>query len=163
MDIKHKAWMIEEAERFCKASEILWSQPNLSVQAQLYASLSLEILFKSFGAEIAKDDGEIYEKYQAKRGHDLITLADELPSKIKNIFGVSQPTSENQPKTSTRILLERYRVTFLEDRYMYEARGNRPCQTQALTKLSRSLIDKTITLYKETNCSDPFIENYPNV
>lgn len=162
MKINHRPWMLEEAHRYCLAAEVLSENIALGRQAQINAALALEILMKSFVAQVVSHKGEYYEQYKSEHCHNLVKLAGRLPEAVKRRFGLS--INEGEPKTSSRRTLERYADTFINDRYIYEAckegTSPRPGYSPRLIELARTLIDETIKIYKETGCNDPWINSY---
>jgi len=164
MDVVHKAWMVEEASRYCLAAELLAAHPNLHRQAQINAALSIEMLLKSFISQSDQHEGEVYETYKSKRGHDLKKLANKLPIEVCSRFGISQ-SKDGIPTTKSRRLIERYANTFIEDRYIYESPKSevRPGYSPEFIKLARTLINYTIDIYIETGCTDPWVSKYKSV
>ncbi len=120
MKIKHIPWMLETAYRYLMAAETLIDNPMLGRQAQTNAALAIEILFKSFSAEITLNKGEDFEQYSSTFGHDLIDLIDELPKEVQHTMGLSCSKDSEEPLTNARRMLERYRSIFMDDRYIYE-------------------------------------------
>ncbi|WP_210442216.1 hypothetical protein [Vibrio crassostreae] len=161
MQIEHREWMVETAEKYCTAAELLAKQTNLCRQAQINAALSIEILLKSYLARIAEYEGEVYETYTSKRGHNLAKLADMLPVEVRSYLDLNE-SQNGFPASSTRQCVERYANTFIEDRYIYESSRNRfrPGFSISLVHTARTLVDKTIDLYLATGSDDPWINNF---
>ncbi|GIU16385.1 hypothetical protein TUM4261_34830 [Shewanella sp. c952] len=164
MEIVHRAWMVEEANRYCLAAELLATHNYLHRQAQINAALSIEMLLKSFISKSDQHEGEVCETYNSKRGHDLNKLANKLPTEVCSRFGIS-PTKDGIPATKSRRLIERYANTFIEDRYIYESPKDkvRPGYSVEFIKLARNLINNTIEVYIETGCTDPWVSEYKSV
>ncbi|AZQ85097.1 hypothetical protein EKO29_14570 [Colwellia sp. Arc7-635] len=150
--------MVETAYKYYRAAQLLWSTDfQISI---VNAALSIEILFKSFNAEIVANDGKINEKYRfndkilpkKSNKHDLMVLYNALPDDVKSLFH----------DNFTLDILEKYRRTFVEDRYMYED-GARSGATGAIIDIAGKLILMTVNLYRERSNNDPWITNYPNV
>jgi hypothetical protein len=165
MEIVHRAWMLEEADRYCLAAETLALKKNLDRQAQVNAALSIEILLKSFLAETDLYKGEVHETYNSVFGHDLVVLADKAPSDIRSILGLMASTA-GVPLTRSRRYIEQYRKTFFEDRYIYESLKDkegdvkqRPAYSSEFISVARSLIDKTINIYIDTGSNDPWVNS----
>ncbi|CCN71979.1 hypothetical protein [Vibrio nigripulchritudo] len=161
MQIEHRGWMVETAEKYCTAAELLAKENNLCRQAQINAALSIEILLKSYLSRTKEYEGEIYETYQSKREHNLVKLADMLPVEVRSYLDLSEPQN-GYPKSGTRRCIERYAKTFTEERYIYESSKNklRPGFSTSLTRTARILIDKTISLYISTGSDDPWIKSF---
>ncbi len=167
MDVVFKEWMVETAERYCSAAELLSREKNLSRQAQINAALSIEILLKSYLAVTDLHEGEVFETYKANLGHDLIELADKIPSEIRSYLEIGD-SIEGAPTTRTRRYIDTYRNTFYEDRYIYETlrdrtRNNevkkRTVYSPEFIKVARRLIDKTILLYIDMGSDDLWINS----
>ena len=168
MIIAHKTWMVEEANRYCSAAEILSTHDYLGRQAQINAALSIEILLKSFSANVDLYEGQQHETYLPVREHNLTILADKIPEEIRKKLELASPTEKGEPKTRTRRYIERYATTFFHERYIYESPREgkenaklrcHPGYTDEFIKVVRDLINKTIQLYQETDCKDPWILN----
>ena len=122
------------------------------------SALSLEIMLKSFNAEVSTNLGKINETYapnsKVKRlrhgkAHDLVCLHDLIdPVFQKYLF------SESDVETLTK-----YRSVFTSDRYGYEAAA-KGVHTDCLEKLAGATLCKIVFLYKKFGCTDPFIVNF---
>ena len=151
-------FMVETAYQYYRASQLLWSQCfKVSI---VNAALSIEILLKSFNAAVVANEGALNEKYKFNEKvlpdktnkHDLVELFDALPADVKNKFSNS----------FVQDMLEKYRYTFIHDRYMYEPSA-RSGATTSLIDIAGELIKKTVAIYVARECTDPWIQNYPNV
>ncbi|MEI5639616.1 MULTISPECIES: hypothetical protein [unclassified Pseudoalteromonas] len=150
--------MIETSYAYLLSSKLMW-QHNITVSI-VHAALSLEILFKSFHAEVSGNEGQINEKYKLKTDgilkgngkHDLLSLYDSLPKDIKRLF----------ESDFTRDMLTKYRKVFVDSRYVYE-RGAISGGSDALASIADKLIRKTVEIYKQRGCDDIWITQYPNV
>jgi hypothetical protein len=150
--------MLEASYLYNKASQLMWSH-SISISI-VNAALSLEILFKSFHAQVTGNENELNEKYsfnskvlnKGENPHDLLHLFNALPENIKSQFNSS----------FTVDILTKYRSTFVGERYIYElsAIGG---GTGALMDIANRLIDKTVQIYRKRGCTDPWVVNYPNV
>ena len=152
--------MVETAYMYFKAAKILYPVGKLEQVAVINAALSLEILFKSYNSSTSSNEGELNEKYNFQKGkhknigngHNLIQLYGLLPNEIKAKFD----------DDFTVDMLEKYKDTFITDRYFYEKNSSRSYST-ILIGLAERFITETVTLYKEKGCDDLWIVNYPNV
>ena len=151
-------YMVETAYKYYRAAQSLWSQDfQISI---VNAALSIEILLKSFNAEVVANDGKINEKYRFNNNvipkgsnkHDLVVLYNALPKEVRSLFH----------DNFTLDMLEKYRKTFVDDRYMYEE-GARSGATGALLDIAGKFIAMTVNIYKERSCNDLWIVNYPKV
>jgi hypothetical protein len=82
-------------------------------------------------------------------GHDLSLLFDELPEKLQR--HLSSPFE--------REMIARYRNFFKDSRYGYENSAASGYST-TLHSIARSMINKTVTLYKKRGCTDPWIKYF---
>jgi hypothetical protein len=167
MDVVFREWMVETAERYCSAAELLSREKNLNRQAQINAALSIEILLKSYLAATNLHEGEVFETYKSEFGHDLIELADKIPSDIRNYLEIGD-SIEGAPTTRTRRYIDTYRNSFCEDRYIYETLRDktrsfevkkRMNYSSEFIKVARRLIDKTISVYIDMGSDDPWINS----
>ncbi|MCG7538981.1 hypothetical protein [Pseudoalteromonas sp. OF7H-1] len=150
--------MIETSYAYLLSSKLMW-QHNITVSI-VHAALSLEILFKSFHAEVSGNEGQINEKYKLKTDgilkgkdkHDLLSLYDSLPTDIKRLF----------ESDFTRDMLTKYRKVFVDSRYVYE-RDAISGGSDALASIADMLIRKTVEIYRQRGCDDIWITQYPNV
>lgn len=152
--------MIEDAHKFCLAAEILVRERNMMKVSQINAALSIEILLKSFFSVVSEYPGKVYATYEfnkkaatkVKDSHNLMQLAESLPPKLKARLITD----------SVKWQLESYQTTFTKDRYGYEPNADRGSSTIP-TELARELINEVVKIYKEVECTDPWIQRYPNV
>jgi hypothetical protein len=155
-------WMIEEAYRYYKASEILHNSHNMESVAQINAALSIEILFKSFHVEITESEGLVDERYKFKKTstvcksvkdtHDLFKLYESLPDEIGQM--IWSPTRED--------ILLKYRDVFVKSRYKYE-KDSMTGYSALLSKHAGELVDSVTKYYQREGCDDLWIQAYPNV
>lgn len=151
-------YMVESAFRYYRAAQSLWVVE--SGIALVNAAISIEILLKSYNSEIAGNEEKINQKYRFKsaclkkgeNSHNLIHLFNALPLDAKAIF--------NEPYIEE--LLEKYKTTFVSERYVYEP-NTRGGGSTALIDLANILVQRTVSLYKEHGCEDSWVVNYPNV
>lgn len=152
--------MIEDAYKFCLASEILAYERNMMKVSQINAALSVEILLKSYFSVVSEYPDKVYATYKFNKkaatkvtdSHNLTQLAESLPPKIK-VRLITDPVKWQ---------LEAYQTTFITNRYGYEPKGDSGAST-ILSELARELINETVKIYKEVDCNDPWIQHYPNV
>lgn len=161
MNTHQAPFMIETAYYYLRAAKILWRERNNMQQVSLInAAIGIEILLKSFQSTPIDNAnvGTIAENYnfpiKAKpyEKHNLKFLAQGIDSYLYKKLNIK--IHENT--------LERYDNYFVASRYSYES--------TAMASYDSSLIDagieilqKTISWYKETKSSDPWIFNYPNI
>jgi len=144
-------WALEMADKYCQVAEASWQIDGLVSSTN--AALSLEILLKSFLLEPTKNIGKLNQRYKMSKkvgdGHDLSLLFDELPEKLKR--HLSSPFE--------REMIARYRNFFKDSRYGYENSAASGYST-TLHSIARSMINKTVTLYKKRGCTDPWIKYF---
>lgn len=155
--MEFRVWMIESSSEYIKGSRILWNH-ELLLPAWIDAGIGLEILLKSFLAEVDGPVGGIGEQYKfdAKKrktnGHDLLALFDAIdPAVINQLrFGPYRD-----------YFLENLRTPFLDRRYPYEREAASGI-TSVITDIAEEMLDKVIRAYKALGCTDPWIQAYPN-
>jgi hypothetical protein len=125
---------------------------------EVMCALAIEILLKSFHAEVTGNHGKLNETYGFKksetlsgkaRAHDLKVLYDALPEKIKQYLFNSGDLN----------ILESDKDLFTLSRYSYES-GAKSSHSNGIIKLAACCICKVIFLYKQLGCTDPFIKHF---
>lgn len=143
--------------------EIAWDYYILAISHQKnyltlsLCCLSLEIILKSFNAEVADNEGKLNEKYRqnkkvrslGKKAHDLISLL-EIIEKDHRDYLFSRSEVE---------ILESHRNFFTTSRYGYEKSVSH-INHHEIKKLTASTLCKIIFLYQQKGCSDPFIQQF---
>lgn len=158
--MEFRPWMIEASHDYLKASRLLWKN-RLSVPSLTTAAIGVEILFKSFLAEVDGLSGGIGEKYRFKKethkignsGHNLLDLFNAIPDDIKSDLNLYQ---------YAEYFRDYYQKPFVDDRYPYEKTAS-GSYSEILTDIGEEMLSKVISYYKEKKCDDPWIEKYPNV
>lgn len=126
---------------------------RMAIQCILSA-LAIEVILKSFNAEVAGNHGLLNETYKFDRSllpkksasHDLVVLADALsPSVRKYLFD----------KHDLQVI-EENRSIFTSSRYVYEQTAN-TIHFDDIIKLAAKTLCNVIYLYKKQGCDDPFI------
>jgi hypothetical protein len=151
-DIEFRPYMIENAYDYYMTCMTTTHQ-RMSVQSVICA-LSIEILLKSFHASITDNKNKLNETYSFNKNvlsknenaHDLVCLCNALPNEIKSYLF---DALDIKTLTDNRYL-------FTSSRYAYEENSIKTFN-DGIMKLAASLICKTIYLYKENGCRDPFI------
>jgi hypothetical protein len=105
--MEFRAWMVEVAFSYIRASRVLW-QNNLTTPSMMNVAVGLEILFKSFRAQLDGPPGGIGEQYQAEKGHNLLQLFDAIPEDIRDWFGWHTKRVYFDNKVATLFVLARY-------------------------------------------------------
>lgn len=149
-----KPWMIEASYEYMKTARLAFDN-NLILPSFINASLSIEILFKSFTSEICGDPGGIGETYSFNRkavgikghGHDLLQLFDAIPSVTIDELGFIK----------YREFFEKYYTEpFVVARYPYE--GTAPgTYSDHIIEIAEEMIQRTIKHYQSSGCDDPWI------
>ena len=161
-DIELAPWMVEEAYKYAKAAQVLYGERNLANIAQTNAVLSIEISLKSL---LAKNTHYIGRAHQNSRfdkskmhsknlnSHDLVDLYDSIDSDLKKGLFVG----------SEFCVIQRYRKSFVDDRYRYEFQKNRPAINYSLGEISMNLVERVVKIYLLYGSEDPWINAYPNI
>ncbi|HCG9220002.1 hypothetical protein HJ177_20670 [Vibrio parahaemolyticus] len=143
--IKHRPEMLEVAFNYhtmCSRS----ARRDLYCVHSVMSGLALEIILKSFNSEEVDRQSQFKASYKSKRGHDLVSLLNNIPNSFKNYL-FSDLDLE---------IIEQYRDVFTKDRYLYEidAKGK---STNCLIKLVGRTIYKMMDIYRYQGSDDPFI------
>jgi len=154
-----RPWMIETSHDYLKASRLLWAN-RLPVPSLATAAIGVEILIKSFLVEVDGLSGGIGEMYRfdknaynIKDGHNLLELFDAIPHNIKTDLNLYK---------YREYIHDFYQRPFVKDRYPYEKSASGG-YTDVLTDIGEEMLSIVIEFYKENQCNDPWIENYPNI
>lgn len=167
--------MIEVAWKYCRAglADAERNGPDMATQA--LGTLAIEIVFKSYNAVVTANDGTLNERYAfdtnalqqtmsadstAKSGrtsrtnrtidkHNLRRLADALPPAIKAYL--LNKADDNS--------ISEHQDSFKQCRYYYE-RTVPATYDDTMIRLAVALICKTVYLYQQQGCTDPFIRTF---
>lgn len=157
--MENRPWMIEVSHDYIKASRLLWRN-NLSVPSLVTAALGVEILFKSFLAEVDGPSGGLGEMYRFDKktygindGHNLLELFDAIPDDIK---------SDLKLHKYREMINDYYQRPFVDERYSYEKSASGG-YTDILTDIGEEILGIVIDAYQNNGCNDPWINKYPNV
>lgn len=150
--VEFRPHMLEVAWNYCQL--VLRSGQQWGMIEQALASLSIEIVLKSFNAVVVGNVGELNETYQfqvpsgakVSNKHNLVALAGLLRSDLRQFL--IEPLDEE--------VLEENQDAFSDSRYYYEASAPKSSSDSAM-KLAVKLICKTLYLYKQRGCTDPFV------
>ena len=115
--------------------------------------LAIEIILKSFNAEVINNCGKTNEQYRPnkkirslKNAHDLIGLLEAMEQEYRDFL-----FDDNDEE-----VLRIHRGFFCSTQYGYESTAS-IYWSDAISKLALMTICKTIYLYKEKKCLDEFI------
>lgn len=150
--VDFRPFTLEVAWDYCKT--VLSSEHQQGMIMQTIGALAIEIVLKSFNANVSGNAGQLNETYEFNRialprgsdPHSLKDLASILRSDIRSYLLDeldAETISEND-------------LTFKISRYSYERSAPLWSSDSAL-KLAVSLIFKSIYLYKQRGCTDPFV------
>ena len=147
--------MIETAWNYCQL--VLASRFQNGMIEQTLATLSIEIVLKSFNSVVAANAGQLNEKYvfrlppdrKATNKHNLVTLVDFLPADVRSYL--IDPQDHD--------VIHEHQDTFSDSRYFYEPTSP-DFSTDAPMKLAVKMICKTVLLYQTNGCTDPFIVSF---
>lgn len=121
-------------------------------------ALAIEVLLKSFNADVTSNQGRLDETYRFnKKGslapnanaHDLMVLYNSLPPEIQMYLFDKEDIDT----------LESNKDLFTSGRYTYEVNANQT-HSDDLIKLAASLVCKIVYLYSKRGCQDPFIIHF---
>lgn len=119
------------------------------------AAIGLEILFKSFHAEVDGSPGGIGEHYKVDRGlgHNLLRLFDAIPTEILEDFDLHIYREYFEGSTANLFVLARY---------PYEKQGI-DGGSEAIVEIAEEIFDRVMREYKAGECNDPWIVAFPNI
>lgn len=151
--VDFRPYMLEVAWNYCQL--VLESSLQRGMIEQTLAALAIEIVLKSYNSVVIDNAGELNETYQFQvsassqklfNKHDLVALATLLREDIRQYL--IEPLDEE--------VLQEHRNAFSNSRYFYEPTAPK-FSSDAAMKLAVKLICKTLFLYKQRGCGDPFV------
>ncbi|WP_180129631.1 hypothetical protein [Rhodoferax sp. BLA1] len=150
--VDFRPYMVEVAWNYCQL--VLGSTLKRGMIEQTLAALAIEIVLKSYNAVVVDNVGELNETYQfqlpagakVSNKHNLVALAGLLRTDLRQFL--IEPLDEAE--------LEENQDAFSNSRYYYEASAPTSSSDSAM-KLAIKLICKTLFLYKQRGCTDPFV------
>lgn len=148
-------WMLESASNYLRAATFLERQANLGSVAMVNSAIAIEIILKSFSAEVVRNMriGTIGEQYKINgRLHSLYSLSEKIDRETYNALGF-----ERFKETFIK-----YDSVFMTARYPYEANAHTGFNS-ALTQVGIEIFNETIGWYKRTGNADQWVQDYPNV
>ncbi|WP_299661948.1 hypothetical protein [uncultured Psychromonas sp.] len=164
-------WVVEESYKYYISSVKV---RDLGYVSDVLAALSIEIIFKSYLCKeiqvnqgvTYKFDSKLLNKEYKEEGtssfHDLFLLAKSLPEEVQFLLFKDSDKGSDKDRFSDFLILKERRNTFSSSRYLYESK-NKTGSSTILSNLALEYIEKTISLYKEKECDDWWIKNYPEV
>ncbi len=151
-EITFRPYMIECGFDYYMVAEKSEHQ-RMEIQCVMSA-LAIEVLLKSFNAEVSGNHGQLNETYKFSRSslpkntdpHDLVVLTEALPPSLREyLFDHSDLR-----------VINKNRSIFKRSRYVYEQSAN-TVYFNDIIKLAAKTLCHVIYLYKERGCKDPFI------
>lgn len=150
--VDFRPYMVEVAWNYCQL--VLGSTLKRGLIEQTLAALAIEIVLKSYNAVVVGNVGELNETYhfqlpvgaKVSNKHNLVALAGLLRADLRQFL--IEPLDE--------VVLEENQNAFSNSRYYYEASAP-TFSTDCAMKLAIKLICKTLFLYKQRGCNDPFV------
>ena len=156
MSASQAPFMLETAYYYLRAAKILLREPKMEFVAQINGALGTEILLKSFRSVPEENDkkGTLAEEYKFIDGrmHKLTALASSIDEKLCRKLKIDQHKQT----------IQRYDDYFINSRYHYEKNVTHGYDGMIIVA-GIEIFRETIAWYKETNSSDPWIINYPNI
>jgi hypothetical protein len=150
--IEFRPFMVETAYDYLKT--VTTSKHERGFIRETLGALAIEIILKSYMAKANGNFQQLDERYEIKRirnsdFHNLKCLAENLPPIIKSYL---------LDKEDEKVI-GLHQDTFKNSRYCYEK--NAPnFYSDAPICLAAKLICKTIYVYQEQGCNDPFITSF---
>ncbi|WP_374537965.1 hypothetical protein [Chitinimonas taiwanensis] len=155
--VDFRAPMVEVAWNYCQL--VIGSSFQRGMIEQTLAALAIEITLKSYNAVAVGNIGKLNETYQfqlpqgfklpPKDRHNLVALAGLLRADLRHYL--IEPLDED--------VLEANKDAFSDSRYSYEPDAPKSFSNSAM-KLAIKLICKTVYLYKQRGCTDPFVSTF---
>lgn len=153
--VEFRPHMVEVAWNYCQL--VLASNFHRGMIQQTLAALAIEIVLKSYNSVAVSNIGELNETYQFQvpsgakisNKHNLVLLANLLRTDVRNYL--VEPLDEE-------VLLE-HQDAFSNSRYYYEHSAPKS-STDLAMKLAVKLICKTVVLYRQRGCIDPFVMQF---
>lgn len=150
--VDFRPYMVEVAWNYCDL--VLRSTLQRGMIEQTLAALAIEIVLKSYNAVVVDNVGELNETYRfqlppgakVSNKHNLVVLAKLLRADLREFL--IEPLDE--------AVLEENQDAFSNSRYYYEASAPKSSSDSAM-KLAIKLVCKTLLLYKQRGCTDPFV------
>ncbi len=150
--VEFRPYMVEVAWNYCQL--VLGSALQRGMIEQTLAALAIEIVLKSYNAVVVGNVGEVNETYQFQvpagvkisNKHNLVALSGLLRNDLRQFL--IEPADEE--------VLEENQDAFSNSRYYYEASAPKSSSDSTM-KLAVKLICKTLYLYKQRGCCDPFV------
>lgn len=137
-------WMVESANKYLRASEILFhTDRDLLHAASINAALGLEILLKSYDAKVTGNEGQANQRYEPNTSairaahaslkeqgaagdrtdfHDLLTLYHAIPEPVRNAINLHR----------FERTIGHCRNLFAGSRYEYESKARRGFDDSAI-------------------------------
>jgi hypothetical protein len=151
--------MIAASYDYITGAKLLWAN-HKPAPAFVVAAIGLEILLKSFLAEVDGPPGGIGEQYLFDKrahgikghGHNLLELFNAAPPDVisRLQFGEYRSWIEDY-----------FQEPFVRARYPYE-KGASASYSSVLIEIAEEMLDKVVRAYKAQGCDDPWIIQYPN-
>jgi len=153
--VEFRPYMVEVAWNYCQL--LLSSNFHRGMIEQTLAALAIEIVLKSYNSVAVDNIGELNETYQfqvppgekVSNKHNLVSLANLLRPDVRRYL--VEPLDED-------VLLEN-QDAFSNSRYYYEPAAPKS-STDSAMKLAVELICKTVVLYRQRGCLDPFVKRF---
>lgn len=151
--IEFHPFMVETAYDYLKT--VTTSKHERGFIRETLGALAIEIILKSYIAKVNGNFQQLDERYEInwiKRpsdSHNLKCLAENLPPIIKSYL-LDKEDEE---------VIESHQDAFKNSRYCYERKAKN-FYSDAPIRLAAKLICKTIYLYREQGCNDPFIKSF---
>lgn len=154
--IQFRPFMIETAHDYFKT--VSCSTHERGLVRQTFGVLAIEIVLKSYIARVSDCVGQLDERYEVDRS--------VLPGKPSDLHNLKYLAQALDPRVRSYLLeladeqeIEEHQDSFKKSRYFYE-RTAPLCSSDGPLNLAAKLLCKTVFLYKQRGCDDPFIRTF---
>lgn len=154
--IQFRPFMIETAHDYFKT--VSCSTHERGLVRQTFGVLAIEIVLKSYIARVSDCAGQLDERYEVDQS--------ALPGKPSDLHNLKYLAQALDPRIRSYLLeladeqeIEEHQDSFKKSRYFYE-RTAPSCSSDGPLSLAAKLLCKTVFLYKQRGCDDPFIRAF---
>jgi hypothetical protein len=150
--VEFRSWMLQTAFEYIWLARVAYER-GLEAPPMPLAAFGLEVLFKSFNAVTDGPVGGIGELYRCQRGHNLLTLFDAIPERIRERFGWDVYRADFEGEVAN---------LFVQARYPYE-RDAQSGGCMAIIERAEEMVRQVIRAYRDAGCRDRWVLGHSNV
>ncbi|MNF63866.1 hypothetical protein D3C76_444660 [compost metagenome] len=166
--------MVESANKYLRASEILFrTDRNLLHVASINAAIGLEILLKSFGANVTENEGTVFQNYEPntpaiREAHKVLVASGDAEERLNFhdllilYFAIPEPVRRAVNLHRFERTIRHCRHLFAGSRYEYEAKPEKAwkgADDSAIQALG-DLVPNVVIYCQQQGCTDPWILTY---